>query len=81
MTEYEVDSKRGNRRCQLHNGDVKLKQLQICSFLVCVGAENRKCDAVSECIKEAYQKLSKVSRDIKCSLESKKKGAEPICNI
>lgn len=44
MTEYVVDSKKGNRRCELHMGDVKLKYRYV-AFWFCVGKENRKYDA------------------------------------
>lgn len=58
-----VVSKMDSPNCKLHNGDVKIKQLQKFCYLGNVITDDRKCDTESqghiEIVKETFQKLSK----------------------
>lgn len=74
-----VISKRDCIRCKLYIWDVKIKQIQKFNNFDSVLTEDRMYDRNQKAIgivKEAIQKINKVQRDRKMSLETKKMSVE-----
>lgn len=84
-TESMVVSKRDSPRRELHNGDVKIKQIQKFSYLDNVVTVDRKWDTeIRQRIRIAkvtFQKISKVLRHRKISLKTTKKCSELVSNV
>lgn len=70
--------KRGNTRCELHTGDVRMQQVWKSKYLSSVLTNDAKCDTqVSRHIgrmKDAFPNLNKLLKDRKLIMKAKQKS-------